>query len=427
MPITSPIRLILPVLLFIGRFPSNLHSDGNVDPLPDTTDPSIITYGRQASLDLPSAARMNPRNGCAFSCNGPFAGPDRTPTNILVIQLGEIGDVVLATPTFRAVKETYPGSRLSVLVRKPCASLLEADPHLDDIVEVSKSSRKIAEIGRENFRLVRKLRGGAYDLVIDLRTGDRGTILAFLTGAPVRIARHDPGQPFWRRWLLTCLLPDPPHAPPPVHPGADQSLRLVRALGIDTKDSTPRLAVSGKASARIQELLRSVGFGAGERWITINPCSRRKYKEWVHERWAEVADGIWERHRIPAIFVGAPEESGTAEGIVRRCAGRAASLAGKTSLGELAALLAGSALHLGVDSAPPHIAYAVGAPTVTIFGPSNWKSWIVPDDTHRVVTANMSCIPCNRRGCHDTEKCRCLDELEAPTVLGQVEAVLRKI
>ena len=413
--------------MFIGRFHSNLHSDGNVDPLPDTTDPSIITYGRQANPDLPSAARMNPRNGCAFSCNGPFAGPDRTPTNILVIQLGEIGDVVLATPTFRAVKETYPGSRLSVLVRKPCASLLEADPHLDDIVEVAKSSPKIAEFGRENFDLVRKLRGEAYDLVIDLRTGDRGTILAFLTGAPVRVARHDPGQPFWRRWLLTCLLPDPPYAPPPVHPGADHSLRLVRALGIDTKDSTPRLAVSGKASARIQELLRSIGFGAGERWITINPCSRRKYKEWVHERWAEVADGIWERHRIPAIFVGAPEESGTAEGIVRRCAGRAVSLAGKTSLGELAALLAGSALHLGVDSAPPHIAFAVGAPTVTIFGPSNWKSWTVPDETHKVVCHEKPCVPCNDIGCEGSGRSICLEELGAEKVLEQAGEVLQLV
>jgi heptosyltransferase-3 len=349
------------------------------------------------------------------------------PGNVLLIQLGEIGDVVLATSTFRAVKETYRGSRLSVLVRKPCASLLEADPHLDDIVEVAKSSRKITEFGRENFDLVRKLRGEAYDLVIDLRTGDRGTILAFLTGAPVRIARHDPGQPFWRRWLLTSLLPDQPPGPSAVHPGADQSLRLVRALGIDTNDSTPRLAVPGKASARIPELLHSVGFGAGERWITINPCSRRKYKEWVHDRWAEVADGIWERHRIPAIFVGAPEESGTAEGIVRRCAGRAVSLAGKTSLGELAALLAGSALHLGVDSAPPHIAFAVGAPTVTIFGPSNWGSWIVPDDTHRVVLPDMECVPCNDTGCDGSGRSVCLEGLNTGKVLDAAEDVLRRV
>jgi lipopolysaccharide heptosyltransferase III len=349
------------------------------------------------------------------------------PRNVLLIQLGEIGDVVLATPTFRAVKETFPGVRLSALVRKPCASLLDTDPNLDEIIEVTKSDRKISEVGRENFDLARRLRRARYDLAIDLRTGDRGTILAFLSGAPVRIARHDPGQPFWRGWLLTCLLPDQPPGPSAVYPGADQSLRLVRALGIDTKDSTPRLAVSGKASARIQELLRSVGFGAGERGITINPCSRRKYKEWVHERWAEVADDLWNRHRLSAIFVGAPEEADTAEEIVRRCAGRAFNLAGRTTLGELAALLARSTVHLGVDSAPPHIAAAVGTPTVTIFGPSNWTSWTVPDDTHRVVTADMSCIPCNRRGCHDTETCRCLDELEAPTVLGQVEAVLRKI
>ncbi|HWS16301.1 MAG TPA: glycosyltransferase family 9 protein, partial [Candidatus Methylomirabilis sp.] len=161
--------------------------------------------------------------------------------------------------------------------------------------------------------------------------------------------------------------------------------------------------------------------------ITINPCSRRKYKEWVQERWAEVADGIWERHRIPAIFVGAPEESGTAEGIVRRCAGHTFSLAGKTSLGELAALLAGSTLHLGVDSAPPHIAAAVGAPTVTIFGPSNWKSWVVPDDTHRVVLPGMACVPCNDTGCDGSGRSACLEGLDAGKVLDAAGDVLRRV
>lgn len=349
------------------------------------------------------------------------------PRNVLLIQLGEIGDVVLTTPTFRAVKETFPGVRLSVLVRKPCASLLEADPNLDEIVEVSKSGRKISEVGRDNLDLVRRLRRARYDLVIDLRTGDRGTILAFLTGAPVRVARYDPGQPFWREWMLTRLLPDPPHAAPPVHPGADHSLRLVRTLGIDTKDTLPRLTVSANASERIREQLRSIGIGPGERWITINPCSRRKYKEWVHDRWAEVADGIRERHRIPAIFVGAPEESGTAEGIVRRCAGMAFNLAGRTTLGELAALLARSTAHLGVDSAPPHIAAAVGTPTVTVFGPSNWKSWIIPDETHRVVLPGMDCVPCNDIGCDGSGESDCLRTLDAGNVLDAADDVLRRV
>lgn len=349
------------------------------------------------------------------------------PRNLLLLQLGEIGDVVLTTSTFRAVKETYPGIRLSVLVRKPCASLLETDPNLDEIIEVTKSGRKISEVGRDNFDLVRRLRRAGYDLVIDLRTGDRGTILAFLTGAPVRIARYDPGQPFWRGWMLTRLLPDQPPGPSPVHPGADQSLRLVRALGIDTKDSIPRLLVQGKASERVQELLGSIGLRAEDRWVTVNPCSRRKYKEWVHDRWAEVANGIWERHRIPTIFVGAPEESGTTEGIVRRCAGRAFTLAGRTNLGELAALLARSTVHLGVDSAPPHIAAAVGTPTVTIFGPSNWKSWIVPDDTHRVVHPDLECVPCNDTGCDGSGRSVCLEGLDTGKVLDAAEDVLRRV
>jgi predicted lipopolysaccharide heptosyltransferase III len=353
--------------------------------------------------------------------------PIRPPKNVLLLQLGEIGDVVLATPTFRATKETFPEARLSVLVRKPCATLLETDRHLDEILEVAKSSRKISEIGKENFDLARKLRRAGYDLVIDLRTGDRGAILAGFTGAPSRIARKDPGEPFWRKWMFTRLLPDQPPGPPSVHPGADHSLRLVRTLGIDTADSIPRLSVSEKASVEVQKLLDSIGIRAEDRWITINPCSRRKYKEWAHERWAEVADALWSRHRLSAIFVGAPEEAEEAGEIVRRCSERAFNLAGRTTLGELAALLANTAMHLGVDSAPPHIAAAVGAPVVTIFGPSNWKAWIVQDATHRVVTSDRGCSACGRMGCADSGRSLCLGDLRADTVVQAAEEVLAAI
>jgi len=200
---------------------------------------------------------------------------------------------------------------------------------------------------------------------------------------------------------------------------------MVRALGIDTNDSVPRIHVTERARARVRELLGSSGFREGDRWVTVNPCSRRKYKEWVHDRWAEVIDGLWERFRLSAIVVGAREEADTAEGIVRRCAGRAANFAGRTTLGELAALLARSTLHLGVDSAPPHIAAAVGSPAVTIFGPSDWRSWIVQDDTHRVVCPEKPCVPCNDMGCEGSGRSICLEELGADAVIRQAAEVLK--
>jgi len=347
--------------------------------------------------------------------------------NILVIQLGDIGDVVLATPSFRALKDTLPEARVSALVRKSYGSLLEADPYLSEVIEVTKNRGKIAEIGRENFRLVQRLRRASYDLVIDLRTGDRGAILAFLAGAPVKVACYGSDKSFWRNRIFTHLVYDPKPAPLPVHPGADQSLRLLRAIGIDTENTTPKLWIPEAATVRVKALLSSENIEENDRWVTINPFSRWKYKEWGYGKWVEVIDWLRKEHGLHSVLVGSKDEAEAAAGILGKCDGGAKSLAGKTTLGELAALLRLSVLHLGVDSAAPHIAFAVGTPTVTIFGPSDWRAWTVPDGTHRTVTPDLPCIPCHNKGCDGTERSICLEELGAEKVKRTVEEVLEAI
>lgn len=351
--------------------------------------------------------------------------PGRAFDNILLIQLGDIGDVVLTTPTIRAVKETSPNASVSALVRKGCGALLSADPYLTCVLESARSRGKLSEIGRDNVSLIRALRRARYDLVIDLRTGDRGAILAFMTGAPVRVSRASPDDSSWRSLAFTHLIPDPAYSPPPVHPGAEQSLRIVRALGFDTKDSAPRLFIAPRDHERVLELLAGIGLRREDRWVTINPFSRWKYKEWGYGKWGEVIDRLWDAHRIPSLVVGSPGEAGAAEGIAGPRRGHTFNLAGKTSLGELAALIRMSTLHLGVDSAAPHIAAAVGTPTVTIFGPSDWRVWTVPDETHRVVTAEMECVPCGDKGCRGTERSICLENLGVDAVTTAIDKILR--
>ncbi len=342
---------------------------------------------------------------------------------VLLIQLGDIGDVVLTSPSLRALGETLPGARVTVLVRSGYGALLAADPRVSGIVEVSRARGKISEVGAENVALVGRLRRARYELVIDLRTGDRGAILAWLTGAPVRAVRRDRDAPFWHRLAFTHPV-DPAVADRPVHPGGDQSLRLLRAIGIDTADTRPRLYLSGDDLESARALLAREGADRHGGFVTVNPFSRWRYKEWGYDGWIDVIDRLWEERRLPAAVIGSREEAAAGGDIARRCAGPAFNLAGKTSLGELAALLSLSRLHAGVDSAAPHIAAAVGTPTVTIFGPTDWRAWTVPDATHRVVTPEDACVPCHRKGCDDTERSRCLETLGAARVAAAIRDVL---
>jgi heptosyltransferase-3 len=347
-----------------------------------------------------------------------------SPQDILVIQLGDIGDVVLATASFHALKDLLPDTRIHALVRKGCGALLAADPNLSGIFESRRGGGKFSDVARENLALVRSLRAKRFDLVIDLRTGDRSSILALLARGTEKVAFTGDGA-FWRRFVFTRLLDHLAVAPPPAHPGADQSLRILRAAGFDVGNFLPRLHVSDETDAEVVQILSAAGISPGTRFVTINPFSRWKYKEWGYDRWAEVIAKLGERHGVPSVLVGSAEESGEAAGILRTAGGKGRSITGKTSLGELAAVLRRSALHLGVDSAAPHMASALGTPTLTIFGPSDWRAWVLPDDLHRVVAPDMPCVPCNMEGCDRKGRSVCLEELPAETVLGPAGEILR--
>ena len=347
--------------------------------------------------------------------------------NILVVQLGDIGDVVLTIPTIRTIKENCPDARVSILVRKPYGDLLVADPNLYEVVESERIGGSLLHRIRGYAAFARQLRGARYDLVVDLRTGDRGAILSFLTGAQVRIGWRDGKTPIWIDTLYTEVLRNIPYAPPPVHPGSEQSLRILRALGMDAADSTPRLAVAPDDRARALILLGNYGFGLNKRFYTVNPCSRWKYKEWEYQKWGELIDTIWRRYQLPAVLVGSQEDRSATSSIAKGRDGYVADLAGNTTLGELAACLSGAVFHLGIDSAASHIAFAVETPTITIFGPGNWKGWTISDSMHRIVTADMPCVPCGRKGCNDSGKSRCLDDLEVGTVFKSVVELLEAV
>jgi heptosyltransferase-3 len=100
------------------------------------------------------------------------------------------------------------------------------------------------------------------------------------------------------------------------------------------------------------------------------------------------------------------------------------NLAGKTTLAELAGTLSLSSLHLGVDSAAPHIAAAVGTPTLTIYGPSDWRDWAPVGDQHRVIVSNMDCVPCYKKGCNGSGLSQCLETLGVDSVQKSVQELI---
>jgi ADP-heptose:LPS heptosyltransferase len=350
--------------------------------------------------------------------------------SILLIQLGDIGDVVWATPTFQAVKETYPDANMSVLLREGSGCLIQEDPSIYKIFEVKRYQGSLINRIIKELRFLREVQSEKFDLVIDLRADDRGAIMAFMTRAPIRGAQHYLGLPCWRNRLFTHLV-DPLPPKEKTLGAAEQSLRVVRGFGVEAKTTIPRLWVSDQVMKRVRQILSDCKIKPAisepfDQWITLNPFSRWAYKEWACEKWVHVINWLWNDFRLATVIVGSKEEKERAAELSDRCEAVPYNLAGKTSLAELAGLLSLSYLHIGVDSAAPHIAAAVGTRTITIYGPSNWRDWAPVGDQHRVISPDMDCVPCRNKGCDGLERSLCLETLVVDRVQRIIQEELEK-
>lgn len=343
-------------------------------------------------------------------------------SRVLIIQLGDIGDVVWATPTFRAVKETHPQASVSVLLRKGLGSLVEADPHVHKIFEVQGYSGTLLGKTKRHIDFIRSLRRERFDLAFDLRLDDRGAFMAFLTGAPRRVSLVD-HTAVWRNRFFTHLV-DPPPATQRSYGAAEQSLQIVREFGVETGDATPSLWIRDETTERVRRLLDREGVSAAERWVSINPFSRWSYKEWNDAKWIQIIDWLWSEHRLATVIVGSSEEMERAAHIRDRSCGQVFNLAGRTTLGELAGLLSASRVHIGVDSAAPNIAAAVGVPTITIYGPSDWLDWAPQGAAHAIITPDRDCSPCHQKGCDGSGTSDCLEELTVDRVQEEIQESL---
>lgn len=367
-----------------------------------------------------------------------FRKPSQT-SRILIIQLGDIGDVVWSLPALQAVREAYPGATIAVLLREGNGALLAADILPPEIFEVRKGQGRFFGNLSASLRLVRELRRKRFDLVFDLRGDERGGYMAFLTGAPVRAAQHYPGLSRLRNRLFTHLTTLPPSGGGPKEGAAAPYLGILKAFGIESGTVIPELHLSNEVRLRTAKLLVEEGIlpaaetTAGDRtthshtgssygWVTVNPFSRWSYKEWSPEKWVQIIDWLQQEFGIAAVIVGSPAERGRAGELALGCLGTVHNLAGRTTLAELAGVLERSRLHVGVDSAAPHIAAAVGTPTVTLYGPSDWRYWAPPGERHRVAVSDMDCVPCDKKGCEGGGVSRCLNNLE----VIRVQAVLRE-
>lgn len=301
---------------------------------------------------------------------------------ILVINLRHIGDVLLTIPAVRAVKETFPSACIKVLVNSGTEDALKGDPLIDEIIVLDRSMLKQSLFKRMRYEIdfIKRIREGHFDMAIDFTSGDRAAIISFLSGARYRLA-GDPGKKgiFGKRYLYTHLAKGIGNCHKVI-----RNLNIVRQFGINTDNYSVDFFIPEDADAFVKKLLMENNIYKGDKIVHIHPTSRWLFKCWKDEYMAEVIRRLIEQG-IKVIITSSPDEREIKKtkkilSLIpnpQSITPAVIDLCGKTTIKELAAVSKASDLFFGVDTAPMHIAAAVGTPVIALFGAGekHWGPW----------------------------------------------------
>lgn len=340
---------------------------------------------------------------------------------ILLIQLGDIGDVVLTLPAIGVLGRAFPKRSLVVCVREHARELMEDCPSVHHVLSINKQRRKVPEELAHQLQFLRDLRKHRCTLAIELRTGTRGAVIALLSGAHTRIARYANDGTLWRNRLFTHLVrPIREH----IQYAAQHNLNIMAPFGLTEKGPKPHISVPHDRHEKAETIFRKVQIPRDRPLVAVHPFSLWKYKEWPLSEMADLLDRIQTEYHCNIVITGAPNERPRAKDLIGICNRKPYNLAGKTSIGELPAVFQTCSLFIGVDTAALHIAAAVGIPTAGIFGPSSWTNWAPRGRDHLVVKKDLPCQPCSQKGCEGSENSRCLAELTAREIHTMMKRLL---
>ncbi|MBF0557738.1 MAG: putative lipopolysaccharide heptosyltransferase III [Nitrospirae bacterium] len=361
--------------------------------------------------------------------------------SVLVLKLRHIGDVLLTVPVFRALKETFPDARVSALVNAGTEAVLQGNPLINDIIVLDRGVKSLPPATRllKEWSFLRALSKRAFDMTVDLTGGDRAAVASFATGAKVRIGLNSGEGLMGKRLLYTHL------SSPDVHKHTVfYNLEIVRPFGISTDDHSIDFYTSEEDRVFIDKVLEEHKVGAGAMIVHVHPTSRWLFKCWNDNYMADVIRWLLEKDMFVAVTASPDSREIEKAGRILELVGerqRLIDLRGKTTIKQLGALSKASRLFFGVDSAPMHIAAAVGTPVVALFGPSgafNWGPWdnnergvssgspavtpyakrngIQTFGIHTVIQQERDCVPCGCDGCAGSKTSDCLEEIKASVV-----------
>ena len=333
---------------------------------------------------------------------------DSRAVRLLFVKLKHIGDALLLTPTLTAVRAAYPQAEIWVVVRKGTEGILAGCPAIDRLLTAApaETAKRSLWNWADDFKLVPELRRQKFHHAFELSDGGRGRWLCWLSTAKNRTANVS-RQPlnFWWRGKFNS----PSHYNWRFGHRVEKDYFTVNdCLPLPSKIPPLVFDRSRTAPSEIQSRLSS--------YAVLHPGTRWQRKRWPQEKWIELGHQLLER--LPQLVISAgpdSEEVEQAAAMAVALGPQALSTEGKLSWAQLAELLYGAKLFVGVDTAAMHLAAACQCPTVAIFGPSTISRWHPWQVRHELVSPPGD-VPRERR----------MEDISADRVMAACRRVLEK-
>jgi lipopolysaccharide heptosyltransferase II len=352
--------------------------------------------------------------------------------NILCVRLDNMGDVLMCTPAMRAVRESAPGRRITLLTSSSGAAVAPFIPEIDDVLVYAPPWMKGSQPQDAacDMAMAQALRAGGFDAAIIFTTYSQSALpaalLCHLAGIPLRLAhcRENPYQ------LLTDWIPDPEpeHG---VRHEVRRQLELVAAIACRTGDEHLSFAVREQDRDWMQRRLLAQGIAAGRPWVLMHPGATAQSRRYPAAHWSRliaqlVADDI------DIVLSGDSSETALIAGIVQEANAHAGSstarvhaMAGQLDLGQLGAAISLASVLVSNNTGPAHMAAAIGTPLVDLYALTNPQHtpWQVAS---RVLFHDVPCRFCYKSICPHGHN-DCLRKVEPSQVAAAVHSLLRAV
>jgi len=323
---------------------------------------------------------------------------------ILIIKPSALGDIVHSLPFLAVVKKKFPNVRIDWVVAHGLHKFLEGHPMIDRLWVIKKDQWK--NFGRLNdtIKEINELRNGLkfsrYDVSIDLSGLLRSGIITWFSRARIKIGfkESDEGSPFFYTHKI--------HGSMDIH-AIDRYLEIARFMGCCIEKKEYPFAPYDPSPPILKDLPL--------KYVVMSPSAGKPANRWHAEKFGRLASKL----KLPTVVIATLAEADIAEAVVANSKGRAISVAGRTGLKDLVALIKKASFFVCNDTGPMHIAAAQNVPVFAVFGPANPVRTGPYGKIHTVIQKKIDCAPCYAK--QPCSHFRCMNELSVEDVFKIID------